>query len=287
MMENLLQGSAARARLRCRRPVANGVHAWLATCGVALIACGGQMAEADDGLGSGGTVSATTSAGGSTGTSTYSSYGATGVGPNTYAPGGAPTTLGSTGWAAKGGSSWALGGSTWATSGAWSTGGVGGTTSYDPSQCPAISPDCSAIYWASDTNCPVCICGNCGAIACPAGSHVETLPNACCPTCITDTTPSCYAGRQEYTTYRELLISGYGSVACKQDADCAVVYEKNRCSTSCGTAVPASMQSMIITSVEDVAKKLCGACDYPPSPSCYPSVIHCIGGACTLVEILL
>src|SRR5207237_1443415 len=152
--------------------------------------------------------------------------------------------------------------------------------------CPAIA--CGPGFVSAmepGACCPVCKpipCGGCIVPTCPSGSHLETPSSACCPICRPDSADECRKGQEAYSEFRAQLIEKYNSVGCNTAMDCAVVYESNRCVSSCGTAFAVVIADSAEQNLRSFAESNCASCPPMPPPPCAPSFVYCTQGVCTV-----
>ena len=224
-------------------------------------ACGGRFTQTGDDGGEG----ATGSGGGNTGTGAGTSTGArpTGTGGKSVSTGGTATGIG--------GKATGTGGKATGTGGKAT--GTGGKATCLDLPCPDI--DCAPGYVPVPDPSGCCKLGcrslcegtACPGIACGSGSHLEVLPDQCCPTCVPD---NCEEQRANYNNYRQQLIDKYSASGCMRDNDCAVFYEKNDCAVGCGISVPRITVDSLVSNLESYAKLNCNPNCMQPVPPCEP-----------------
>jgi|SRR5579859_2792306 len=261
------------------------VNCFLAIGTVALVidACGGRTltdvrGQADGGQAGGGP----SGAGGAGPSGTTIGPSGTTIGPSgtmTVGPGptGGPVTVTVTG---QGGS---FGGS-----GVGGAAGSGGSSGCGGVTCPPIK--CMPGYIPvldPGACCPVCRpapCngGACPVIMCPSGSHLEMQPGQCCPVCVRDPQVGCQQQQSAYFAFRQMLLDKYNSLGCQTAADCSVVYESNRCISSCGTAIPRTIADSYTQNLRSFADMTCTSCPPMPPPPCPAPFLYCIMNRCTL-----
>ncbi len=209
-------------------------------------------------------------------------------GGRTVSEGGSGTTGSGQGGYAQGGSTGRGGGRAGSSGGATAgSAGAAGSSPCGNVGCPDIA--CGPGFYLvlePGACCPVCkpiTCdGPCMPIRCPSGSHPETPPGQCCPSCVPDPQDACKQGQLAYFSFRSQLIDKYNSVGCKVASDCTVVYESNRCVSSCGTAFPASLANSASQNLQSFADMNCATCPRMPPPPCPAPFVYCIQNVCTL-----
>lgn len=122
-----------------------------------------------------------------------------------------------------------------------------------------------------DTGCP--------DVDCTRGQHLETLPGACCPSCLPGPSRECATGQESYTLLRNQLLDKYGSLGCKTDADCALVTEDNACMAICNIALPSSTVMNYVANLNSYASG-CASCDSPTRSPCQKASAACMNGEC-------
>jgi hypothetical protein len=143
----------------------------------------------------------------------------------------------------------------------------GFVVSQDPAKCCRCVLDCLSV--------------GCVEVDCPEGSHAIQEDDACCPSCVLDQPLSCDEAREKYDYLRTLLLADAGSVLCTTDEDCSRFEEDNRCSVTCGTAVPVAELDAIEEQLSDFAEHSCTNCPkQQPIPCGRPFPARCVDGAC-------
>jgi len=221
-------------------------------------ACGGRSVQTASGEGAGGALVEGGSA-------------STGAAP--HGGGRAPTA----GSAASGGRTGAAGASFTGGSSSAGASSVGGA-------CACAKDDCMPGFMAVPdpdgccAHCESCNAVSCPAIACASGSHLELPAGQCCPICLQD---SCEAQQTDYQITRRDLIQKYSALGCMTNEDCAVYYESNPCSSSCGTIVPRVGLTNLHSNLQSYAESHCSPkCTHPVPPCPAPPLPSCVGGLC-------
>ncbi len=236
-----------------------------AACLMALVsifgACGGRLISTETDGQTGGSSShggshasgATANTGATNSTGATGSYGAT----SSYA---GSTSI--AGMAAYAGSFIGTGGST-------SSGCACAPLLCPPSYVPVPNPDGCCYHCES-----ICNQMACPAIGCGSGSHLETVPGQCCPTCVQD---GCDKQQALYQDFKKQLVEKYSTFGCKSANDCTIYWEKNQCGAGCGIAVPSAAVGNLDTNLQSFAQQTCGPncpfqvlpCDAPAGPFCF------------------
>src|SRR6185369_8130178 len=127
-------------------------------------------------------------------------------------------------------------------------------------------------------------CANvaCPAIACGPGFVSAMEPGTCCPICRPDSPDECRNGQQAYAEFRAQLIEKDNSIGCNTAMDCAVVYESNRCVSSCGTAFASAIADSAEQNLRSFAESNCASCPPIPLPPCPAPFVYCTQGVCTV-----
>jgi hypothetical protein len=117
---------------------------------------------------------------------------------------------------------------------------------------------------------------------CAPGSHPDTLPNECCPSCVIDEPPPCDQAQVLYYNYRKSLLVEYASRGCTASG-CASFVENNRCTITCGTLIPAQWSTRIEEELMLFAEETCSSCPEPQVPACLPwPPFSCFLDSCSL-----
>ena len=225
---------------------------------------------------------------GACGKSPLVSGGTGGAGTSTFRGDTAPSTGGTTGSANAGASGIsAVGGSINAAAGGGggssSNVGSGGAHACDGIACGSLPATCKKVIQEVGACCPTCTdtgCSPCGDVVCGAGTHKETLPAACCPSCVLDPPDPCLMGQQDYSALRTQMEDKYGSVGCKNSSDCTLVLEDNACAAVCNVPVPGSMADTLQSNLRSSAATYCGGCPKPAAVLCERMVPACMNGRC-------
>jgi len=149
--------------------------------------------------------------------------------------------------------------------------------------CPALPTTCTQIAQPSNECCAICLnnpCPPCGAIACSAGSHSETMPGECCPQCVINPPSQCDEGRSEYSTLRSQMIEKYSSIGCSNSSECTIVPENNACAWTCGAPLSMRMADTLKSNLDSTAAQFCPTCAAPPAVTCERTVPACVNGKC-------
>jgi hypothetical protein len=227
---------------------------------VLAAACGGRLDRSEGDAEDGGRSSAQGGSATSVGARS-SSGGSANIGATTGQGG---TNVGTAGKPSGGGST--------------SAGGACGTC--PPVQCPAgsvlvITPEGCCLGCQLVTDCNLLPCPS---IACASGFHLELAPGGCCPTCVAD---SCADQYRSYAETRDELVAKYQSLGCVDDEDCAVYYESNACSSSCGLALPVKAHADLDNNLRAVAARTCNPeCAPLAKPCAPPPPAVCVRGGC-------
>jgi hypothetical protein len=153
--------------------------------------------------------------------------------------------------------------------------------------CPVLPKTCKKIVQDPSACCPVCTdtgCPECGDIKCAAGTHKETLPGDCCPTCVADPLDACKKGQKAYEDLRKQLLDKYGSTKCQNSLDCTLVTETNACTTACNVPLPTTMVSNYQDNLASSAKTNCATCPPQDPFMCERMVATCVNGKCMAVN---
>jgi hypothetical protein len=153
--------------------------------------------------------------------------------------------------------------------------------------CPALPNSCKRILQDPTACCPVCAdtgCPPCGEIKCAAGTHSETLPGDCCPTCVADPLDACKKGQKAYEDLRKQLLDKYGSTKCQNSLDCTLVTEINACTTTCNVPLPTSYATSYRDNLASSAKSNCASCPPQDPFTCERMVASCLNGKCVAVN---
>jgi len=207
--------------------------------------------------------------------------GATGTGASTMTSTGAGGSRVTGSGSTSGGVTMGAGGST----GSAGRAGAGGSS-------PCVNVACDAIACGPGfvgviepgTCCPVCtpVCNMACIVApCPTGQHLETPPGACCAVCVPDKVTACEQGQKAYFGFRSMLIDKYNSIGCMTNNDCTLVYDANRCTASCGVAIPVSQTTNFVNNLRSFADSNCATCAPQPPPPCAASTVSCVRNRCT------
>ena len=132
---------------------------------------------------------------------------------------------------------------------------------------------------------------NCQDVACPTvdlqcepGMHVGNLPDECCALCVPDDPFPCDLGQKMYEMFRSETLAKYQSLGCMDESDCAVFSEYNRCSQTCGGAVPTGARASTQVELEGFAQRYCSQCRRPVAPLCTSALpLSCIDSVCRQV----
>jgi hypothetical protein len=224
-------------------------------------ACGGKSATDDDGNDTSGKGGATSAAGGT-------SSGKGGAGDTTSMGGSSVGGSSGTGDPGKGGS--------------------GAEPNCGGVLCSPIPTTCKEIVQEVGACCPICTdtgCEKCPDLDCEEGTHAETVPGDCCPSCLTDPPDACEMGMQAYDQLREALLEKYGSLGCVNSTECTVVHEDNACAASCGIVLPSVTASSYVDNLSSAAVG-CSTCEPPfpiPCPAGGPAA--CVNGKCMMAAL--
>lgn len=153
--------------------------------------------------------------------------------------------------------------------------------------CPGLPKSCAKIVQDPTACCPVCIdtgCPLCNPINCIAGTHSETLPGNCCPSCVEDPLDACKKGQKAYEELRKQLLDKYGSTKCQNSLECTLVLESNACTTVCNVPLPTSTVRNYQDNLTSSAKTNCGNCPTQPPVMCERMVATCLNGKCAAVN---
>ncbi|HSU40265.1 MAG TPA: hypothetical protein VLJ38_11875 [Polyangiaceae bacterium] len=152
--------------------------------------------------------------------------------------------------------------------------------------CPSIPTSCKRIVQAADACCPTCLdtgCDVCPALDCAEGTHTETVPGDCCPSCVADPPDACATGQQVYADVRAMLLDKYGSSGCSNSTDCTFVSESNACSVTCGVALPLSTAQDFTQTLGSLLTG-CATCPAPSELVCKGYVAGCLNGLCAILH---
>jgi len=100
--------------------------------------------------------------------------------------------------------------------------------------------------------------------------------------CVPDKLTACEQGQKAYLEFRAMLANKYASLGCMTNGDCTTVYETNRCTASCGVAIPVSGAGFFDQNLRSFADSNCATCAPQAPPPCIPSSVSCIGNRCAL-----
>jgi hypothetical protein len=125
---------------------------------------------------------------------------------------------------------------------------------------PQISCDESCQLDCGDTRCPEI------ELSCGPGAHAGTQPGECCPSCVSDA-PPCEQAQMLYQRFKTDRLNQYVSLGCGAQG-CAWFEENNRCSVTCGTAIPFEWKDRIEQELSQFAARTCSACLAPQPPAC-------------------
>ncbi len=219
---------------------------WLTVPLCWALACGGRFEQTGDGEGSGGV---STGQGGSN----QSKAGTTAVGKGGVTSSGGSQPVGKGGGAA-GSRPIGMGGST----------AAGGVPGAGAASGAGAGGGCA-----------------CDAFACAPGFLPVPNANGCCYQCELDVN-ICNAQRQDYVTFRDAIVSKYGTLNCQTDADCGLYFEKNACGTACPVAVINTALRELPSVLDSYAQMRCAPmCPPQPQPDCGPKVApQCWKGYC-------
>jgi hypothetical protein len=260
----------------------------LGATAIAVDSCGGRTlsetnwgqaggGDAGSGQGTGGTRASGSGGGSAAGGGRAGGVTTTNVGAGGFTgPTGSSTTNSGTGTGAGG-------------LGTAGRAGTGGSSSCANVGCLAIAcgPGFVSVFQPGAC-CPICqpvpCTGACVIPMCPSGTHLDNVPGMCCPTCVKDAPDSCTKGRQAYFDFRSQLLDKYNSIGCKTAKDCGLVYENNRCVSSCGTAFPISLADSAQQNLRTNAESNCSTCPATSTPPCVPAFAYCVEGRCTVLN---
>jgi hypothetical protein len=128
---------------------------------------------------------------------------------------------------------------------------------------PQISCGESCQLDCGDTPCPEI------ELSCGPGAHAGTQPGECCPSCVSDA-PPCEQAQMLYQRFKKDRLGQYVSLGCGAQG-CAWFKENNRCSVTCGTAIPFEWKDRIEQELSQFAARTCSACLAPQPPACLSS----------------
>lgn len=152
--------------------------------------------------------------------------------------------------------------------------------------CPSIPTSCKRIVQATDACCPTCLdtgCEVCPALDCAEGTHSESAPGDCCPSCVADPPDACATGQQVYAGLRATLLDKYGSSGCSNSTDCTLVSENNACSIACNVVLPLSTAHNFVDNLDSLAMG-CATCPPPGEVDCKAQAAACVNGRCVGVD---
>jgi hypothetical protein len=180
------------------------------------------------------------------------------------------------------------GGTTGGTGSAGTSGGTAGGPGCGPCVVPVCKPGYVPEVDPSISCCPICRPMNCNATLCaqpicPAGTHAEVPTGQCCPVCVMGFSQDCNTAEAQYSMQRQAFLGKYGSIPCKVDSECRLVYEQNSCVFNCGEALPVSTAGFFETNIAPLAMACDAACPPIAPPPCLAQVAVCSNGSCTTV----
>jgi len=260
----------------------------LVAAAVLVGACGGQSSTEDDGSETSGKGGATAATGGSSaGTGGAGDTSAGGTANAGNGSGGDAVTAGAPDPGGKGGSDFPGKGGT-SGSGDPGKGGSGVGPDCGGVLCSAIPATCKEIVQEVGACCPICTdtgCDKCPDLDCEDGTHAETVPGDCCPSCLVNPPDACEMGKQAYEQTREALLDKYGSLGCANSSECTVVGPVvDACAFSCPIVLPTVAASSYDDNLNAAAEG-CATCDVPlPIPCPMPGPAACVNGKCTMAS---
>jgi hypothetical protein len=120
-------------------------------------------------------------------------------------------------------------------------------------------------------------------LKCPAGYHLETAAEDCCPHCSPDNNVGlCLKGQQEYATQRAQMLDKY-SAGCVASSECVAIAPVNSCEQGCSYAVIRdSLVDSLQSNLSNLADANCSSCTQQPIPPCEPPPLPvCVNGRCS------
>lgn len=154
--------------------------------------------------------------------------------------------------------------------------------------CVCVGIGCSQGYvWRPNPDgcCGTCVL-DCEDVACtdqdcPSGSQMEQRAGECCPGCVKDGAVPCAEARQQYQQLRAQLIVTYEGQSCLQETECTMLWEHNRCASTCGTPAGLDARDVFDEELSAFAEQMCTSCPAPiPAPCPMPPPLSCIDGNC-------
>ncbi|HEY2409556.1 MAG TPA: hypothetical protein VGI10_26310 [Polyangiaceae bacterium] len=126
----------------------------------------------------------------------------------------------------------------------------------------------------------VCVV-SCISIACASGSHLETEPGMCCPSCVPDSS-TCADGQSQYAMLRSELLTPDTS-ACMADGDCTFLYEPAACGYPCVSALINTWSGPSIQQkLNAFGQTACASCSSLSPPCPLLPATACCNGRCTV-----
>ncbi|HEY4159943.1 MAG TPA: hypothetical protein VGM29_17650 [Polyangiaceae bacterium] len=122
---------------------------------------------------------------------------------------------------------------------------------------------------------------SCISIACASGSHLETEPGACCPSCVPDSS-TCDDGLSQYGLLRNELLTP-DTNACMADGDCTFLYEPAACGYPCVSALINTWSGPSIQQkLNAFGQTACASCSSLTPPCPLLPATACCNGRCTV-----
>lgn len=167
------------------------------------------------------------------------------------------------------------------TGGTDETGAAAGTGAYPGGGMPSGG---GGVGGSSGGGGGVIDCDDCPSIACAPGTHAETQPGDCCPSCVPDAQDPCTQGQERYAQLREELLAEDRAVGCATSADCALVIEENDCVYTCNTPVTRARAADFVTTLNATALDACVTCKAPEQNDCVSQIPFCLVGGCVGID---
>jgi hypothetical protein len=158
--------------------------------------------------------------------------------------------------------------------------------------CPCLLIGCSEGYVMRpnpDGCCGTCVL-DCEDVACTdqdcqPGSHMEQRAEECCPACVKDDAVPCDEAQKIYQGLRAQLFASYEGRSCLQPTECTILWEYNRCASTCGMPVGLDARDMFDDELSGFAEHMCSRCPAPkPTPCPMPPALSCVDRNCQYAD---